>query len=59
MINGKMPEISQEQVNKACFLLILGMLSTGAQEMKVVQEKFHGPPDSNLGDFEIVVRKIK
>lgn len=53
------PEISQTTINTACFILIIGMLGTNAEEMKIVQEKFHGKDDSNLGDFEIVVRKIK
>lgn len=59
MPKSNIPEISQDKINTACFLLILGMLSTNAQEMKIVQEKFHDRTGSNLGDFEITVRKLK
>jgi hypothetical protein len=55
----KLPEMSQENVNKACTILVIAMLNTNAGEMKITQEKFHNPEGEVLGDFKITVKKIK
>lgn len=47
-----------EKVNMCCFFLIKTMLDTNANEMKIKQEGFHDS-EKVIGDFEIIVRKVK
>lgn len=56
---NKLPQVSTENMNTACFLLIAGMLSAGASRLRMKQEKFHDKEGNILGNFEVVVRKTK
>jgi len=51
-------EIEIKKVNMACFFLIKAMLNTNANEMKIKQKNVYNN-EKVLGDFEIIIRKIK
>lgn len=55
----QIPNITQDDINKCCTVLILAMLSTNAHTMRVKQEKFHDSEGNVLGTFKITVEKIE
>lgn len=55
----EIPEINNDMVNKACYVLILSMLRKGSNTMAITQSNFVDAKDNKYGDFSIMVSKLK
>lgn len=53
------PEINNDMVNKACYVLILSMLKKGSNTMTITQTNFTDYQGNEYGDFTIGVMKLK
>jgi hypothetical protein len=58
-MNNDLPPIGQKEVDIACRILVIALVDSNAGKMKITQEKFHDRKGNILGDFQIVVKKIK